>query len=118
MIRYELHEGVLILETIGDHEADTGFEQFNNGLDAARQQWKESGQVFDLVVDLTHSREKRNTAELRQTAVHIKNHVPPLSGSISIIAPDDYLFGQSRLFSAHAEKLGLTVSVKRAKEKA
>ena len=85
--------------------------QIRHGIDLAGQEHGRTGRPVDMLIDLTESEESKGTDELVMVIQYFAAQCPPLSGRIAVVAPEDLLYGLSRVFSAHGADWGLQASV-------
>ena len=115
-IRHELRDEVLWFVTEGDVDYQEGLGVLAQGVEAARAQAPDAR--WDVVFDIRRSTENRSGPELVGVAQFVADHLDVLSGSCAIVASGTLHFGLARMFSAHAENLGVETVVVRDDESA
>lgn len=114
----KIERGALVIRSVGDQEIDEGLAQLDAGVALAQEALDRTGERPHTLIDLTESLEAKSTAELDQIVSYFAANSPPLSGRIAMVAPEDLLFGLSRVFSAHGEREGLEAAVFRTHDEA
>ena len=109
-----IQNDILEIRSVGDQELDVGLAQLDAGMELADEVYKKNGNGVDLLLDLVESEESKSTADLKAIASYFSARCPPLSGRIAIVAPEDFLYGLSRVFSAWADPNKLDTSVFRS----
>lgn len=117
-LQSRMEKGVLVVRSVGDQSMEVGLAQLNAGIDLAVEAYSRTGQPTDMLIDLTESRESKGTTELEQIVIFLAQRCPPLSGRVALVAPEDLLFGLSRIFSARGSNAGLTGHVVREEDEA
>lgn len=113
-----IQRGALYIRGVGDQPVEEGLAQLNAGMALAAETLRATGQPVDLLINLTESTESKGTEEIAQIIEYLAFHTPPLSGRVALAAPDDLLFGLSRVFSARASIAGLEAVAYRTPEAA
>lgn len=110
-IRFQLRDDVLSFVTVGDVDYEAGLGVLEQGIEEARR--AVADRRWDVVFDIRESAENRSKDELVGVAAFVASHPDVLSGRCAVVASDPFHFGLARMFSAHAESLGIEALVTR-----
>jgi len=102
---FTIRRPVIRIVTKGDVEYNTGLNKLKAALEEARLHHPET-RLWDLLFDVTESRETRSGDELRGIAMALAQQTHMLTGRMAVVAGDPFLHSQGEVFGVFAEKLG------------
>lgn len=110
-LSYKIGRRLLRFTVKGDVEYAAGLETVRQAFDEVRRSIPPGGPLWNVLIDISASTEKRSTDELQGLAMAFAQHSDLFTGRVAIVAAEHMHFQRVADFSVFAEKLGQTPRV-------